>query len=60
LFCPNCGNQNNPGAKFCQECATPLTATAPAATAAGLATGGASERKLVTGLFAALATGTAR
>jgi class 3 adenylate cyclase/tetratricopeptide (TPR) repeat protein len=24
--CPSCGHQNRPGAKFCEECAAPLTA----------------------------------
>jgi class 3 adenylate cyclase/tetratricopeptide (TPR) repeat protein len=46
----------NPGAKFCQECATSLTASAPRPTAAlptALSTG-QSERKLVTVLFADL------
>ena len=29
LVCPNCGTHNNTGAKFCQECATPLALTCP-------------------------------
>ena len=29
LECPSCGTHNNPGAKFCQECATPLATNCP-------------------------------
>ena len=29
VVCPSCGTHNNPGAKFCQECATPLATTCP-------------------------------
>ena len=31
--CPRCGADNKPGAKFCNECAAPLNACAPAAAA---------------------------
>src|SRR3954452_6601456 len=63
INCPNCGTPAAAGAKFCSNCATPLTATAPAAAAvarpaplpiAATAVSGASERKLVTVLFADL------
>jgi len=27
--CPNCGNKNQEGIKFCQECGTPLVAAGP-------------------------------
>ena len=30
MTCPNCGTENRPGAKFCQECASPLAAACPA------------------------------
>ena len=29
MICPNCGTLNGAGAKFCQECATPLATTCP-------------------------------
>ncbi len=29
MICPNCGTVNGAGAKFCQECATPLATTCP-------------------------------
>jgi class 3 adenylate cyclase/tetratricopeptide (TPR) repeat protein len=29
VTCPNCGTESRPGAKFCAECATPLTTTCP-------------------------------
>ncbi len=29
MICPNCGTENGAGAKFCQECATPLAITCP-------------------------------
>ena len=29
MNCPNCGTLNNPGAKFCQECASALAVTCP-------------------------------
>ncbi len=40
--CPSCGHENRDGAKFCEECATPLDA--PARTVA-------EERKVVSVLF---------
>jgi class 3 adenylate cyclase len=43
-ICPNCGHENEAGAKFCSQCATPLEAR-PA---------GGTERKVVTVLFADL------
>src|SRR4051794_1550781 len=52
--CPNCGTVNPPKAKFCLECATPLTATAPAGAAIAPGASGKSERKLVSVLFADL------
>ena len=33
--CPGCGNANDPGAKFCDECATPLSGQPAAGGAAG-------------------------
>ncbi len=54
----SCGFVNLPNSKFCSECATPLTSTAPAAAAvqrpAAPPAGAQSERKLVTVLFADL------
>jgi class 3 adenylate cyclase/tetratricopeptide (TPR) repeat protein len=41
--CPSCGHANRDGAKFCEECATPLGTP--------LARGVAEERKIVTALF---------
>ena len=61
--CPNCGFQNQPGAKFCSECATPLStaarpaaATSPpaAAPATNAESGSSAERRLVSVLFADL------
>jgi class 3 adenylate cyclase len=49
--CPNCGQDNPPDARFCNACATPLTAER-----AGLE----EERKVVTVLFADLVGFTAR
>jgi class 3 adenylate cyclase/tetratricopeptide (TPR) repeat protein len=49
--CPNCGHENEPGAKFCSECGIALAETAvPART----------ERKIVTVLFADLVGFTAQ
>jgi class 3 adenylate cyclase len=49
--CPNCGHENEPGAKFCSECGIGLVETAaPART----------ERKIVTVLFADLVGFTAQ
>jgi len=49
--CPNCGYENEPGAKFCSECGIGLTETdAPART----------ERKIITVLFADLVGFTTR
>ena len=73
--CPSCGTQNAPGTKFCGECGTRLdgsssTATAPARPSrspAAVATGAsgpagahATERRLVSILFADLVGFTAR
>ena len=49
--CPSCGHENPPGARFCNACAAPLPASAPAA---------AEERKIVTVLFVDLVGFTAR
>lgn len=43
MRCPACWEDNSDRAKFCQECATPLPAAAPAAPG--------QERKVVTVLF---------
>src|SRR5438067_1823253 len=43
--CPNCGHENEAGAKFCSQCAAPLAERRPA---------GATERKILTVLFADL------
>ncbi|MDH4112884.1 MAG: AAA family ATPase [Actinomycetota bacterium] len=43
IACPSCGHENPDGAKFCMECATPLSAPARPALA--------EERKVVTCLF---------
>ena len=29
MICPNCSSENTPGAKFCNECGTPLAAACP-------------------------------
>ena len=50
-LCPNCGEENSDKAKFCSECATPLS-TAP--------THQAEERKVVSVLFVDLVGFTAR
>jgi class 3 adenylate cyclase/tetratricopeptide (TPR) repeat protein len=58
--CPNCGTPNPPTAKFCGECATPLTGgTAGPQSEAGSAQAGptnapVAERRLVSVLFADL------
>ena len=63
--CPSCGTTNPPGAKFCFQCATPLTgpstllgaavATAsPASTGAGRNAPAVAERRVVSVLFADL------
>src|SRR6202140_4898047 len=49
-LCPACGHENQVGAKFCPECATPMVATAEAR----------EERKVVTVLFADLVGFTSR
>ena len=49
--CPSCGQENPPGARFCNACATPLPEAAPAL---------AEERKIVTILFVDLVGFTAR
>src|SRR5436309_2356260 len=49
--CPSCGHENEPGAKFCSACGTPLTVDRPPAR---------TERKVVTVLFADLVGFTAR
>jgi class 3 adenylate cyclase/tetratricopeptide (TPR) repeat protein len=48
--CPSCGRENADDARFCAQCATPLTAEAPAR----------EERKVVTCLFCDLVGFTAR
>jgi class 3 adenylate cyclase len=49
--CPSCGHENPAGARFCNACAAPLPASAPAL---------AEERKIVTVLFVDLVGFTAR
>jgi class 3 adenylate cyclase len=51
LTCPNCGQQNPDGFRFCGACAAPLTEEAPAVR---------EERKVVTVLFCDLVGSTAR
>src|SRR5919202_281610 len=51
LACPTCGNENPPGARFCNACASPLPESGPAL---------AEERKIVTVLFVDLVGFTAR
>ena len=48
--CPSCGRENADDARFCSQCATPLTGDAP----------GREERKVVTCLFCDLVGFTAR
>src|SRR5207302_9392429 len=50
-LCPNCGQENPPGARFCNACAAPLPAETP---------GLSEERKVVTVLFVDLVGFTAR
>src|SRR5437016_9032832 len=50
-LCPACGHENQPGAKFCSECANPM---------ADPATPPREERKVVTVLFADLVGFTSR
>jgi class 3 adenylate cyclase len=50
-ICPNCGHENEPGAKFCSQCATALARDGK---------GPRSERKIVTVLFADLVGFTGR
>jgi class 3 adenylate cyclase/tetratricopeptide (TPR) repeat protein len=45
IVCPNCGHENEAGAKFCSECGTALAEARPA---------GGTERKVITVLFADL------
>ena len=49
--CPSCGHENPSGARFCNNCAAPLPASAPSL---------AEERKIVTVLFVDLVGFTAR
>ncbi|HEY6379572.1 MAG TPA: adenylate/guanylate cyclase domain-containing protein, partial [Candidatus Dormibacteraeota bacterium] len=49
--CPSCGHHNQPGAKFCSECATPFVQVAGAPR---------EERKVVTVLFADIVGFTSR
>src|ERR1700686_1677456 len=49
-LCPACGHENQVGAKFCSECATPMVAS----------TAAREERKVVTVLFADLVGFTSR
>lgn len=51
VTCPNCGRENASGAKFCNECATALTAAV---------SGGWRERRVVSVLFADLVGFTSR
>jgi class 3 adenylate cyclase len=51
IVCPSCGQENPPGARFCNACAAPLPAERP---------GLEEERKVVTVLFADLVGFTAR
>jgi class 3 adenylate cyclase/tetratricopeptide (TPR) repeat protein len=55
LACPSCGSANSPGAKFCGECGAGLTSeAAPAPISSTTAAARASERRLVSVLFADL------
>jgi hypothetical protein len=45
ITCPNCGHENEAGARFCSQCAAPLAERRPA---------GGTERKILTVLFADL------
>jgi class 3 adenylate cyclase len=49
--CPSCGHENQPGARFCSQCAAPLAEAAPAPR---------EERKVVTVVFADLVGFTSR
>jgi len=50
--CPNCGAENKPGARFCNECGIALTAAVPGAPRIRQPAASGSERRLVTVLFA--------
>src|SRR3954464_5075889 len=54
LACPACGATNNPTVKFCGECGTRVDAAAPAPALAPVAVAPASERRLVSVVFADL------
>jgi class 3 adenylate cyclase len=54
LACPACGTANTPGARFCGECGTALAATDTPVATTPIATGSATERRLVSVLFADL------
>jgi class 3 adenylate cyclase len=52
--CPHCGSPNTPGAKFCGECGNALAESESSAVAVGIAPAPATERRLVSILFADL------
>ena len=52
--CPSCGAANEPGRRFCYQCGTRLDGAEPSAAAAPTAAVPATERRLVTVLFADL------
>ncbi|MGB2953785.1 MAG: adenylate/guanylate cyclase domain-containing protein [Gaiellaceae bacterium] len=54
LICPACGTANEPGERFCGECGSALTGDAAASTPAAPREAPASERRLVSVLFADL------
>jgi len=49
--CARCGANNQPGAKYCNECAAPLTASARVEATVPSRDGGAGERRHLTVLF---------
>src|SRR5436190_1269937 len=59
ILCPTCSTPNAPDAKFCGECGASLVAPSSGGTPATIEPVGATERRLVSVLFADLVGSTA-